>query len=245
MSEKSNEQQVNKKIGKRGFYIVLAVCIIAVAGILFAAMTPQETEKAEVKENEIRDVQSIESPTLDEQLEKEDTEEESAKTDAPAETDESEADDDMPASQESSVTPENMQRAEISIMRPLKGEILTAFEIDKLVFNSTLNIWQTHSGVDIVPADAAEVSAALAGEVESVENDPTMGIYVTIKHSDNLKTKYAGLTEASVEAGDKVEKGDVIGVCGTPPFEADMGPHLHFELWDGTSPIDPASVFEQ
>ena len=37
---------------------------------------------------------------------------------------------------------------------------------------------------------------------------------------------------------------DVIGVCGVPPFEADMGTHLHFEVWDGTSPVNPEEIFE-
>jgi murein DD-endopeptidase MepM/ murein hydrolase activator NlpD len=72
-----------------------------------------------------------------------------------------------------------------------------------------------------------------------------MGNMVVIKHSGNLVTKYAGLAEVRVKAGDKVQKGGVIGTCGTPPFEAHMGTHIHFEVWDGNTAIDPATVFEK
>ncbi|MEI6100974.1 MAG: M23 family metallopeptidase, partial [Eubacteriales bacterium] len=142
-----------------------------------------------------------------------------------------------------SEVPKNYQKAQISIEKPVDGDIAAVFCIDKLVYNKTLNIWQTHNGIDIVPRDNAEVKAALAGEVSEVVDDASWGNTVVIKHSNNLETKYAGLAEVKVAVGDKLQEGDVIGTCGTPPFEENMGTHLHFELWQAGKPIDPAKVF--
>jgi murein DD-endopeptidase MepM/ murein hydrolase activator NlpD len=216
---------------QKGFYIVLAICIIAVAAILFSTLQSAPGETQDTQENaQAEDVQNIENETL------EDVERPSATVSPSASA--------SPEATASSV-PRNMQKAQIVITKPVEGDIAAVFCIDNLVYNKTLNIWQTHNGIDIVPKDNAEVKAALAGEVSEVVEDPAMGNMVVIKHSNNLVTKYAGLAEVRVQAGDKVQKGGVIGTCGTPPFEAHMGTHIHFEVWDGDTAIDPAEVFEQ
>lgn len=238
-TENKNGQTAKEQNRHRGFYLVLAVCIIAIAGIVFAVMPP--AEKAQNTETELSDVQKIDSPTLEEEeKERADAQQQAQASAAPSPSVTVEA---SPETQSSTV-PQNMQRAELSILKPMSGAVSGEFQIDKLVFNSTLNIWQTHSGVDIVPDDQSEVCAALAGEVTGLVEDPSMGTLLTITHSDGIVTKYAGLSEVRVAQGDKVSKGDAIGVCGTPPFEAHMGTHLHFEVWDGSKPVDPQEVFE-
>ena len=237
MSEKNTGQQEVKRIGKRGLIIILAICVIAVACILFVALVPADSDRNEVADNkvsEIKDVQNIESPTLEDKIKENENKIKEDKTN-----------DTEDVSEAQSVIEEAIENEKkISVAKPLAGEISLGFEIDKLVFNSTLNIWQTHPGVDIVPGTSADVTAAMAGEVIKIEKDPTMGIYVTLSHENNIITKYAGLEECKLEEGAKLQKGDVIGICGTPPFEADAGAHLHFEVWDGTKPVDPEKVFE-
>jgi murein DD-endopeptidase MepM/ murein hydrolase activator NlpD len=216
---------------QKGFYIVLAICIIAVAAILFATLQSAPGETPNTQENaQAEDVQNVEDQTLTEALRP------SASVSPGVSA--------SPGATASEV-PRNMQKAQIVIAKPMDGDIAAVFCIDNLVYNKTLNIWQTHNGIDIVPKDNAEVKAALAGEVSQVLEDPGMGNMVVIKHSGNLVTKYAGLAEVRVKAGDKVQKGGVIGTCGTPPFEAHMGTHIHFEVWDGNTAIDPATVFEK
>ena len=216
---------------QKGFYIVLAICIIAVAVILFATLQSAPGETPNTQENaQAEDVENVRDQTLEEAQRPSAT----VSPDASATPDAS-----------ASTVPRNRQKAQIVIAKPLEGDVAAVFCIDNLVYNKTLNIWQTHNGIDIVPKDSAEVKAALAGEVSEVLEDPAMGNMVVIKHSGKLITKYAGLAEVRVKAGDKVQKGDVIGTCGTPPFEAHMGTHIHFEVWDGDTAIDPAKVFEQ
>lgn len=239
-NENNDSQNNDKGIFKtRGFYIVLAICIIAVASILIATLqnAPGETTNNQEQAQAEESVQNIENPNA-QSLEEAQKEQQAAATQSPMASASA-------ATPNPTEIPKNRQKAEIVIAKPVNGDIAAVFCVENLVYNKTLNIWQTHNGIDIVPKDNAEVKAALAGEVSEVVEDPSYGNMIVIKHSNNLVTKYAGLAEVSVKAGDKVQKGDVIGTCGTPPFEAHLGTHIHFEVWDGNKPIDPAEVFEQ
>ncbi len=233
-NEKNNSGEHGKGILKqKGFYIAIAICIIAVASILLVTLQgttggAQPSQQAQAT-GSAQNVQNIEAPNLAQ------AEEAALQSSTPS-----------PAATASATeVPRNYQKAQVSIKKPVDGDIAAVFCIDKLVYNKTLNIWQTHNGIDIVPRDNAEVKSALAGEVAQVIDDASWGNTVVINHADNLVTKYAGLADVKVAVGDKVQEGDVIGTCGTPPFEENMGTHLHFELWQAGKPIDPSKVFAQ
>jgi len=58
-----------------------------------------------------------------------------------------------------------------------------------------------------------------------------------IDHGWGVYTGYMHQSEMYVKPGDRVEKGDVIGlVGGTGRVE---GPHLHWEVWAGGVQVDP------
>ncbi len=126
---------------------------------------------------------------------------------------------------------------------PIEGEIIKAFSAETLVHNSTLNMWMTHNGVDISGAQGSDIVAALAGTVEQTYYDETHGNVVVITHNSSRKTLYAGLKDVACATGDKVNAGDKIGTLGTPPFESNDGPHLHFEFTENGEFKDPAEYF--
>lgn len=232
-TEKNNSGEHGKGILKqKGFYIAIAICIIAVASILIVTLqgtTGAEPSQLAQETGSAQNVQNIEVPDLAQAVT------EAKQSPSPSAS----------ATASPSEVPKNYQRAQVSIQKPVEGDIAAVFCVDKLVYNKTLNIWQTHNGIDIVPRDNAEIKSALAGEVAQVIDDASWGNTVVINHADNLVTKYAGLAEVKVAVGDKVQQGDVIGTCGTPPFEENMGTHLHFEVWQAGKPIDPSKVFAQ
>ena len=126
------------------------------------------------------------------------------------------------------------------IVSPLEGEVLTAFSMDELVYNPTLEDWRTHNGIDIAAKEGEAVGAALAGEVTSAKMDSTLGWVVTLSHTDDRSTVYAGLSDLSVKEGDKVNAGQQLGTAGIPPFESDLGVHVHFEYLENGKYADPA-----
>lgn len=120
---------------------------------------------------------------------------------------------------------------------PVDGAVICGYTDSELIYCSTLNRWQTHTGVDYSCSDGAEVKAVYGGVVESVTTDSLNGTVITLNHGDGLYTKYGALSESKVAVGQTVSKGDTIALAGnTALSEVDLGAHLHFEtILDGAS----------
>ena len=105
----------------------------------------------------------------------------------------------------------------------------------------TTGIWQTHNGIDIAGNQGDTVCAIDAGIVKNVENNALWGITVTIEHQNGIISRYCSLNNGlSVNTGDKVENGTIIGAVGnTADIESAMPTHLHFELMQGEHYLNP------
>ena len=124
---------------------------------------------------------------------------------------------------------------------PLEGEIIWDYSDGELVKSETLNLWQTHDGVDIAAEAGAEVKAAGEGTVLNVWEDALWGICVSIDHGDGYVSSYCGLdVSVPVTIGQEVACGDVIGKVGnTAECECLLPSHLHFEVKKDGSYTDP------
>lgn len=97
-----------------------------------------------------------------------------------------------------------------------------------------------HPGIDIVSLEDQHdrIVATQDGVVVHASNiNNGYGIYVDIKHNNNLVTRYAHLSKANVKLGDFVKKGDVIGEQGATGRA--QGPHLHYEIIYNNKAINP------
>lgn len=84
-----------------------------------------------------------------------------------------------------------------------------------------------HQGVDLPLKAGDPVYAAFTGKVRMSKYLGAFGNLVVIRHDNGLETFYAHLSKRSVEVGDWVNAGDVIGLGGSTGRST--GPHLHFE----------------
>ena len=95
-----------------------------------------------------------------------------------------------------------------------------------------------HKGVDIGGVGySTSVLATKAGVVITSEKSSSYGNYVVISHGPGNTTLYAHMSSRSVKEGDVVSQGQVIGVTGSTGISS--GPHLHYEIKEGGSRIDP------
>lgn len=91
-----------------------------------------------------------------------------------------------------------------------------------------------HKGVDLAGGDGTPILAAADGTVVDADNDTNgsgYGIYVVIKHANNIGSLYGHLKSKSVNIGDTVTMGQQIGQednTGTS-----TGSHLHFGIAEG------------
>ncbi len=95
-----------------------------------------------------------------------------------------------------------------------------------------------HRALDIATAWGAPVYAAGDGVVVRAGWLYTgYGFSVIINHGNGLQTLYSHMTNPAVKAGDRVQRGQVIGLVGSTGNST--GPHVHFEVRKHRVRVDP------
>jgi len=97
-----------------------------------------------------------------------------------------------------------------------------------------------HSGADLRAATGTEIRAANAGTVVLAKNLFFSGNAVFIDHGLGVFTTYLHLSEISVDVGDTVERGQVLGLAGATGRVT--GPHLHWGVRVLDARVDPFSL---
>ncbi|RMD59204.1 M23 family metallopeptidase [Candidatus Parcubacteria bacterium] len=85
-----------------------------------------------------------------------------------------------------------------------------------------------HRALDIADKVGTPLSAADAGVVEKAGWSRGYGLNVVINHGGGKKTRYAHMSKLKVKKGQKVRRGELIGLMGSTGWST--GPHVHFEV---------------
>ena len=94
-----------------------------------------------------------------------------------------------------------------------------------------------HYGLDIATNFGNPIVAAADGIVLSLGNDKLLGRNIIVGHGAATTTHYLHLSKFLVKAGEKVKRGDVIGLVGKSGKA--LGPHLHYEVRVNNKPANP------
>lgn len=100
-----------------------------------------------------------------------------------------------------------------------------------------LGYYRMHYGQDIGGVSGQPIWAAKDGIVISAGWQGGFGNAVVIAHDGGLATLYGHMSSIGVSTGQSVSRGQVIGAVGTTGLST--GPHLHFEVHQNGTPIDP------
>lgn len=98
-----------------------------------------------------------------------------------------------------------------------------------------------HGGIDMHAPEGAEIYAFAAGVVAKAEDTGgASGKMVRLVHGGEGKTEsmYMHLSKILVSPGDRVRKGQLIGLAGSTGRAT--GPHLHFVIKHNSKLVDPA-----
>lgn len=99
-----------------------------------------------------------------------------------------------------------------------------------------------HTGMDFTAARGTEVYATADGVVEEIEKKRWgYGKSVIINHGYGYKTRYAHLKEFKVKKGQKVKRGELIGLVGSTGKST--GPHLHYEVVVNGEKVNPIGYY--
>lgn len=101
--------------------------------------------------------------------------------------------------------------------------------------------YHSHTGIDIPAPYGTPIYAARGGVILLARYHSSYGNYVTISHGSSDSTLYAHMSSYCVSEGQVVEQGQVIGYVGSTG--SSTGNHLHLEVREGGSRINPAKAF--
>jgi murein DD-endopeptidase MepM/ murein hydrolase activator NlpD len=85
-----------------------------------------------------------------------------------------------------------------------------------------------HPGLDISADKGTPVYATADGTVSQAAYSGAYGNLVVIEHQFGLETRYGHLSAFRTQRGQKVQRGDLIGMVGATGRAT--GPHLHYEV---------------
>jgi hypothetical protein len=120
-------------------------------------------------------------------------------------------------------------------LRPVDGPVVRPFEQPTSVYGPG------HRGVDFALPTGTPVRAANAGTV-SFAGSVAGTLHVTVAHPGDLRTSYSFLSSVLVRAGQRVARGDVVGLSGGAGTDHD-GSVLHLGLRIGDRYVDPMLLF--
>ena len=100
-----------------------------------------------------------------------------------------------------------------------------------------------HYAVDIAVSTGTAVKAVADGRVVLASWTSDSGYVVILDHGNQILSVYKHNDALTKKQGDFVKAKEVIARSGSSG-ELSTGPHLHFELWNDGSPIDPTNFID-
>ncbi len=120
-------------------------------------------------------------------------------------------------------------------IRPAQGWISSGFGYRVSPFTG---LKEFHKGMDIATREGAPIVAPADGIITSVGDMGPLGNTLIIDHEHGLVTRYAHLREWLVKPGQRIKRGDKIGLVGDTGRTT--APHLHYEILLNGLPVNPA-----
>lgn len=130
-------------------------------------------------------------------------------------------------------TPEKLWSGKF--LMPIKGRMTSAFGTYRLYNGKRLG---DHRGTDIGGNPVgAKIKAANSGVVVFSKLLPTIGSVIVINHGQGVCSVYMHMSKTLVSVGEKIVKGQIIGLVGNTGLST--GPHLHFGVSVHDTRVDP------
>lgn len=140
-------------------------------------------------------------------------------------------------------TKSRMMRSRPAI-QPIDKEQLTVLHLTfGMRLHPIFKEMMDHKGLDFTASTGTPVYATADGRVSNAYFSASYGNVVFIDHGFSYETRYAHLQKFSVEPGNFVKRGDIIGYVGNTGISA--APHLHYEVFFRGIAVNPIHFFQR
>ena len=133
-------------------------------------------------------------------------------------------------------------RACVPSIQPIAAKDLTRFgSAFGYRMHPILGYLKMHTGVDLTAPTGTKVYAPGDGVVLRADWAQGYGNCIRINHGYGFQTVYGHLSKMLVRPGQKVNRGDVIGLVGTTGLST--SPHLHYEVRINGQWVNPVNYY--
>ena len=128
---------------------------------------------------------------------------------------------------------------------PIVGNVLLNYSMDKTVYYATLDQYRYSPAIVIAATVGEPITAAADGQVSEVYTNEEIGTAVTTNLGNGYTLTYGQLDNLTVDSGEYVEKGQIIGYVATPTkYYCVEGSNAYFSMKKDGTPINPMSILE-
>ena len=143
------------------------------------------------------------------------------------------------------IIPENLHFAEEDgLIRPVSGEVVIPFNMNKTVHFYTLNNYKCNPAL-VISADVGTAVAACAeGRVVRIFDNEEIGHAITMDIGNGYEITYGQLEGIQVTLNSYVQAGEEIGQIAQPTkYYCVEGGNLYLELTANGTPVNPEPLF--
>lgn len=131
------------------------------------------------------------------------------------------------------------------LLRPVSGEVLLSYSMDKSIYFATLDQYKYNPAVIFSATEGADVCACADAKVVDVFENEEIGKAVALELGNGYQVTYGQLDEISVAEGDLVDAGDKLGIVAAPTLYYSVeGSNLYFQLTKDGTPVNPEGMFQ-
>lgn len=123
-------------------------------------------------------------------------------------------------------------KTDLVLFPPVSGTLTQEFDLKK-----------RHYAVDVVAPRETPVKATANGMVIFAEWTADTGHVIILEHENGLISVYKHNGSLNKSQGDIVRAGEVIAAVGNTG-NLTTGPHLHFEIWQNGTPLNPQNFID-
>ncbi len=127
-----------------------------------------------------------------------------------------------------------------NLVWPIVGNVLINYSMDKTIYFPTLQQYKYNPAIIIQANEGGIISAAAAGKVTHVFEDPQIGNAILMELGNGYELTYGQLTNILVSEGSYVSAGDIIAEVAAPTkYYSVEGTNVYFKLTKDGEPVNP------
>ena len=128
---------------------------------------------------------------------------------------------------------------------PIAGEVLLNYSMDKAIYFSTMQQYRYNPSVVIAAKEGDTITAAADATVKKIYHDVQTGNTILFDLGDGYELTYGQLTDITLEEGQQVKAGDVVGKVAAPTiFYSVEGSNVYFKMTKDGEPVNPLEMVE-